>query len=95
MDKLSAIYHKDENNRRIIQNSYGSLRKLAICEGISLRAVSPKAYRDKSDVLNDLDLIARSGKPINFQTLKKGHKRLYNVISETGWGKNRLGSMKS
>lgn len=94
MDKLSAIYHKDENNRRIIQNSYGSLRKLAICEGISLQAVSPKAYRDKADVLNDLDLIARSGKPINFQTLKKGHKRLYNVISETGWGKNRLGSLK-
>lgn len=94
LEKLRDIYHRDENSHRIIQNSYGSLRKLALHEGINLRVVSPKAYRDKSDVINDLDLIARSGKPINFQTLKRGHKRLYNVISETGWGKNRLGSMK-
>lgn len=95
LEKLSAIYHKDLDNRRIIQNSYGSLRKLALCEGISLRSVSLKAYRDKADVLHDLDLIERSGKTISFSNLKKGHKRLYNVISETGWGRSRLCNMKS
>lgn len=95
LDKLSAIYHNDDENRRIIQNSYGSLRKLALSEGISLRAISPRAYRDRADVMHDLDLIERSGKSINFTSLKKGHKRLYNVISETGWGRNRLGSLKS
>lgn len=92
--KLRAIYHKDADSRRIVQNSYGSLRKLAVREGIDLRAVSPSAYRDKVDVLHELDLIERSGKPINHKTLKRGYKRLYNVISETGWGRERLDSFR-
>lgn len=90
MKRLRAIYHKDANSRRIVQNHYGSLRKLTLQEDIDPRLVSPEAYRDEADVHHDLDIIEQKGKTIYFKTLKCGHKRLYNVISETGWGRERL-----
>ena len=88
--KLRAIYHKNDENRRIIQNHYESLRKLAIKEGIDLRVVAPQAYRDKADVIHDLDLIEQEGKILKHDTLRDGHSRLYNIMLETGWGLERL-----
>ena len=50
-------------------------------------------YRDEADVQHDLDSLERSGKQISFSILKNGHKRLYNVMRETGWGVERLKAM--
>jgi phosphoglycolate phosphatase-like HAD superfamily hydrolase len=88
--KLSEIYHKNEQNRRIIQNRYGSLQRLAEQEGINPQAVAIQTYRDKSDVHHDMDMLEQSGLPLCFDTLRRGHKRLYNVIMDTGWGRERL-----
>ncbi len=89
--KLSEIYHKSEENRRIIQYHFGSLKRLAEQKGIDPRAVSLCTYRDETDVHHDLDLLENQGLPLCFTTLRKGYKRLYNVMSETGWGTERLG----
>lgn len=93
IEKLRAIYHKNEESRRIVSGHYGSLRKLALKEGIDPLVVAPQTYRDEDDVHHDLDLIEATGKPLCFTTLRKRHKRLYNVISETGWGRGRLVSL--
>ena len=47
-------------------------------------------YREEADVRHDLDLLENQGMLLSFGTLKNGHKRLYNVILETGWGAERL-----
>lgn len=48
------------------------------------------AYRHAEDVHHDLDLIEQRGLRLCYQTLKNGHKRLYQVILDTGWGLERL-----
>lgn len=88
--KLDAIYHNNELNRRIIVGHYGSLRELAVKEGIAPRVVAMAMYRDEADVHHDLDLLERAGKPLTYGTLRHGHVRLYAVIRETGWGAGRL-----
>ena len=88
--KLSEIYHRNADNRRIIQGHFGSLEQLAIQEGIDPRAVSLELYRDEVDVHHDLNLLERAGKILCYDTLKRGHKTLYNVIRKTGWGRDRL-----
>ncbi|MEI6177641.1 MAG: hypothetical protein WCS43_12175 [Verrucomicrobiota bacterium] len=88
--KLDAIFHKNTNSWRIVTNHFGSLKKLAVSEGIDLRAVATEIYRDEADVQHDLDLLERDGIRLSFSSLKNGHKRLYNVIRETGWGTKRL-----
>ena len=90
--RLDAIYLKNKVNHRIVVGHYGSLRKLAVREGIDPKNVDPATYRDEADVLHDLDLLVSDGTLPNFSTLKKGNKRLYNVIRETGWGAARLKS---
>ena len=92
--KLIKIY-QNEKNQRIITGHYSSLQKLAVREGIELRVVSIKAYRDEDDVEHDLDLLESEGKRLccsNFLNTK--YKRLYNVVKETGWGIERLEKMK-
>jgi hypothetical protein len=88
--KLDAIYHKNADSKRIVTGHFGSLRKLAAKEGIDPKLVAMKTYRDEADVHHDLDLLERAGKLLCCATLIIGHKRLYNVISETGWGAERL-----
>lgn len=87
---LNAIYHDNKLYRRIIVGHFSSLAKLATKEGIPSRVVAPETYRDEADVLHDLDVLESEGVALNFSTLKNGHKRLYNVIRETGWGASRL-----
>jgi len=89
--RLDAIYNKNQLNQRIVIGHYGSLRRLVAKEGIAPRVVSAAKYRDEADVLHDLDLLEKQGLALTFSTLKNGHRRLYNVIRETGWGVDRLG----
>ncbi|MEI6674837.1 MAG: hypothetical protein WCO57_06635 [Verrucomicrobiota bacterium] len=93
--KLDAINLKNEDNHRIVMGRFGSLRLLAEKAGIDPRLVAQDTYRDEADVQHDLDILEREGKPLNFSTLKKGHKRLYNVISQTGWGAERLTKLRA
>jgi hypothetical protein len=88
--KLAAIYHGNPGNKRIIQSHFLSLKRLAAATGINPRTVSAECYRDEADVHHDLDLLEREGKTLCFDTLRRGYKRLYNVIRETGWGIERL-----
>ena len=88
--KLGEIYHKNDENRRIIQNHYESLKRLAEQEGIDPRAVAVQTYRDESDVHHDLDMLERAGKPLCYTSFKRGYLTLYNVIRKTGWGRERL-----
>ncbi len=90
--RLGTIYHRNDENRRIIQYRYGSLQRLAEREGINPRALAIQTYRDEDDVHHDLDLLEQAGKMLRHDTLKRGHKTLYNVISKTGWGRERLAS---
>lgn len=88
--RLSEIYHDNQENKRIIQSHFLSLKRLAQTTGIDPKTVADETYRDAADVHHDLDLIEKEGKPLCFNTLRRGHKRLYNVIRETGWGIERL-----
>lgn len=90
--KLAELYHGNPENKRIIQSHFLSLTRLAQRCGIAQRVVAAQTYRDEADVHHDLDLIEQEEKTICFDTLRRGHKRLYNVISETGWGRERLQS---
>jgi hypothetical protein len=88
-NKLLQICHKNHDHFRIMRGHYTSLKKLAQLEGIDERLISMKAYRDEADVHHDLDLI--EGKmDLCYSNLKKHHLGLYNVISATGWGRERL-----
>ncbi len=90
--RLAQIYQHNAKNKCIVIGSFGSLKRLAEANGIDASAFSPEAYRDEADVNYDLDILERDGKPLGFRTLKRGYKRLYNVIRETGWGAGRLES---
>jgi hypothetical protein len=94
-ERLREIYHRNPENKRIIQNYFLSLRRLAEAFGIDPKAVAIEAYRDEADVHHDLDVLEKAGKPLCFQTLRRGYKRLYNVIRETGWGQERLSGNSS
>jgi hypothetical protein len=92
LDRLDAIYHH-KDNQRIVMRHYGSLQVLAAKEGIAARVVSRTTYRDEADVQHDLDLLEREGKPLTVDTLislKNGLYGLYLVMTETGWGRERL-----
>ena len=89
-EKLGEIYHDNSNNKRIIQHHFLSLKRLAEMSGIDPKTVAIEIYRDETDVHHDLDLLEKAGKPLCFDTLRHGYKRLYNVIRETGWGRERL-----
>jgi hypothetical protein len=88
--KLIEIYHSKPEYKYIIQQRFGSLKKLADIYGIDHHIVDLKAYRDEADVHHDLDLIEKAGLCICFKYLWDEHRGLYNTISKTGWGRERL-----
>jgi DNA-binding XRE family transcriptional regulator len=89
-ERLDAIYHGDATARRIVMHHYTSLHQLALAEGIDPAAVATAVYRDEADVQHDLDRLEREWGALDRQALIRDHKRLYNVIMQTGWGTDRL-----
>jgi hypothetical protein len=86
---LLSLIRKHPQNPHIIQ-SFGSLKLLAQAHHIDPSVVSLVSYRDADDVHHDLDEIQRLGLPLRFQSFKGRYKRLYQVILDTGWGRERL-----
>jgi hypothetical protein len=87
--KLDEIY-QDPRNQLIVIRTYGSLRRLAIKEGIPLRVVAREAYRDEADVHHDLDTLKREGKSLTWGLIKNCNPGLNLVMLNTGWGTERL-----
>ena len=78
----------------IIRNHYTSLQRLAKLEGLDPRVVSNATYRDEADVHHDLDKIAEKGEALCYTTLKRHNMALYQIISKTGWARERLVSKR-
>lgn len=87
--KLHAIY-REKRNQRIVTRTYGSLRQLAIAEGIAERLVSPETYRDESDVHHDLDAMEREGVSLTYNSICKRNPGLNLVMKQKGWGDERV-----